>query len=101
MHLSLAKQDAFTANVNFKIFPAKQDPLSCISLRNQQSFVQKSVHYITFHLISFHIKKYFASFELRICVQTLRQDGKLGYKSCIFSFYAPVYILIFQFDNSQ
>jgi hypothetical protein len=56
MHLSLAKQDTFIAEVNFKVLPTNEAPLSCILLRNPQMCVQKSVHYITCHLVTLHIK---------------------------------------------
>jgi hypothetical protein len=36
MHRSLAKQDAFIANVNFKVLANNEAPLSCILLRNPQ-----------------------------------------------------------------
>jgi hypothetical protein len=36
MHHSLAKQDSFIANVNFKVLPTNEAPLPCILLRNLQ-----------------------------------------------------------------
>jgi hypothetical protein len=56
MHRSLAKQDACTANVNLEILAVNETPLSRISVRNLQTFVYKSDHYITCHLITFLLR---------------------------------------------
>jgi hypothetical protein len=64
MHPSLAKQDAFIANVNFKVLPINEAPALHFTGK-RTNVCLKPVHYITCHLVTLHIKNIASLLKLK------------------------------------